>query len=310
MKINLRNLEAFRAVVATGTATQAARLLNVTQPAISQMLTQLEESIGCALFHRHKGRLKPTAKGLMFYEEVDLAFGNLDRLVQLAGRMGSLEVGQLRIVVPPSLAEGVLPGVIASYLERHPNVRLSIDARSPDSARELVANQIYDCGIGKLPLDHPGLTTEPFVCSETVCALPEGHPLCRVDQIEAAQLAGQPLILLGKGRTSRARIEQALANAGVEPQVRLEVHTVGAACAFAAAGLGIAVVNGLMALHYAGRGIELKVFLPSIPHEFMFMTPAAAPSRLLLRNFFEAARNHLRSTPNRYIHVPEPTGRS
>lgn len=309
MKLNLRNLEAFRAVIAHGTATQAARILNISQPAVSQMINQLEESIGCPLFYRHKGRLNPTPKGLMFYEEVDLAFGRLDHLVRLAESMDSLEVGHLRVVAPPSLAEGLLSTVVAKFLAKRPSVRMSVDARSPDSARELVAGQTYDCGIGKLPLDHPGLEFEPFVTSETVCALPQGHRLCASERITADQLADQALILLGKGRTSRSRIEHAFAQAGVRPLVRLETHTVGAACAFAAAGVGIAVVNGLMAFQYLGRGIELRLFEPSISHEFVFMMPSAAPRRLLMRDFFKTTREILSQQPNRHIRIQPSSSR-
>lgn len=303
MRINLRQLEAFRAVVSSGTATAAAGLLNVTQPAISQLINQFEESIGVELFHRHKGRLQPTAEAMMLYEEVDLAFDNLDRLISLATNMGALNVGQLRIVSPPSLAEGLLSRAVAAYLIEHPNVKMSIDSRSPESAKEALALNSYDCGIGKLPIDHPALVTEPLLNTETVCAMPTGHPLAALKQAGPADLSEYPLILLGQGRASRIRIEQAFAEAGVKPRVRLETHTVGAACACAATGLGIAVVNGLMASQYAHYGLELRLFSPSILHEFVFMTPDQAPRRRLTRDFLVALKSHLRAMDNPYVSV-------
>ncbi len=303
MKINLRQLEAFRAVVATGTATEAARLLHVSQPAISQLINQFEDSIGVELFHRHKGRLQPTAEAMMLFEEVDLAFDNLDRLVSLASNMNSMNVGQLRIVAPPSLAEGVLSRVVAAYLIDHPNVKMSIDSRTPEAAKEAVAMRAYDCGIAKLPIDHPGLITEPLLITETVCALPAGHPLESQDRVGPADLADQPLILLGQGRASRVRIEKAFASAGVEPRVRLETHTVGAACACAAMGLGVAIVNGLMASQYAHQGVSLRLFDPSILHEFVFITPTEAPRRRLIRDFQAALRAHVQGLNNCYVHL-------
>ncbi|MCC5864303.1 MAG: LysR family transcriptional regulator [Wenzhouxiangella sp.] len=301
MKINLRHLEAFRTVVTAGTATAAARLLNVSQPAVSQMITQLEETINCPLFHRHRGRLEPTQEGLVFYEEVALAFGNLDRLVDLASRMGRLDVGQLRIVAPPSLAEGLLSQVVARYLQVHPNVQISVDSRSPEAAIEAVAMRSYDCGIGKLPIDHSGLVTEPFVRSETVCALPIDHPLGELERITPRELADEQLILLGKGRSSRARIEEVFREYGVAPRVRLETHTVGAACACAANGLGIAIVNGLMGGLYEDRGIRLRLFSPPIPHEFVFMTSINAPRRRLIGDFFDVFREHLKAGEDHFI---------
>ncbi len=303
LRINLRQLEAFRAVVTTGTATAAARALNVTQPAISQLINQFEESVGVELFHRHKGRLQPTAEAMMLYEEVDLAFDNLDRLVSLAANMGALNVGQLRIVAPPSLAEGLLSRVVAGYLIEHPNVKMSIDSRSPEAAKEALAVNGYDCGIGKLPVDHPGLVVEPLLTTETVCAFPAGHALQALPAVTPEDLAKAPLILLGQGRSARIRIEQAFAAAGVKPRVRLETHTVGAACACAASGLGVAVVNGMMASQYAHHGLVLRLFKPSILHEFVFMTPNQAPRRRLIKDFLESLRAHLRAMDNPYVHV-------
>lgn len=305
MRINLRQLEAFRAVVTTGTATAAARSLKVTQPAISQLINQFEESIGVELFHRHKGRLQPTAEAMMLYEEVDLAFDNLDRLVSLASNMGALNVGQLRIVSPPSLAEGLLSRAVAAYLIEHPNVKMSIDSRSPETAKEAVAVNSYDCGIGKLPIAHPGLVIEPLFTTETVCAIPIDHPLAALQRISPGDLVEFPLILLGQGRAARIRIEQAFAEAGIKPRVRLETHTVGAACACAASGLGIAVVNALMASQYAHHGLVLRLFKPSILHEFVFMTPNQAPRRRLTSDFLVALRSHLRAMGNPYVQVVE-----
>lgn len=303
MRINLRQLEAFRAVVSSGTATAAARMLCVTQPAISQLINQFEESIGVELFHRHKGRLQPTAEAMILHEEVDLAFDNLERLVSLATNMGAMNVGQLRIVAPPSLAEGLLSRVVAAYLIEHPNVKMSIDSRSPEAAKEAVAINAYDCGIGKLPIDHPGLIFEPLLQTETVCAIPIGHALASLEQVTPHDLATHPLILLGQGRAARIRIEQSFAEAGVKPRVRLETHTVGAACACAATGLGIAVVNGMMASQYAHHGLVLRLFSPSILHEFVFMTPDQAPRRRLINNFLDALKSHLRAMANPYVRV-------
>ncbi len=307
MKINLRNLEVFRAVVASGSATAAARSLGVTQPAVSRMLAQLEKSIGCTLFFREKGRLHPTPEGLLYFEEVELAFANLDRLSRVANDMRSLNVGQLRITAPPSLVEGLIPEVIAEFLDSHPGIQVTLDSHAPDQAREMVASRAVDCGIGKLPIDHPGITHEAFVTVDTVCAMPTDHPLRKLKVITPDDLRSEPLLLLGQGRTSRGRIEAAFRHLGIVPQVRVETHTVGAACACAARGMGIAIVNGLMAHQYTDRGVVLRPFRPRILHELVFMTPATTPRPRLTQAFFQACRDHVRKRKAAYFVAEDTT---
>lgn len=301
VKINLRNLEVFRAVVASGSATAAAQSLGVTQPAVSRMLAQLEKSIGCKLFFREKGRLHPTPEGLLYFEEVEIAFANLDRLSRVASDMRSLNVGQLRITAPPSMVEGLIPDVVAEFLIDHPGVQVTLDSHAPDQAKEIVATRMVDCGIGKLPIDHPGIVHEAFVTVDTVCAMPIDHPLRKLKTITPDDLRDQPLLLLGQGRTTRIRIEAAFKQYGITPKVRVETHTVGAACACAARGMGIAIVNGLMARQFTDRGVVLRPFRPGILHELVFMTPATTPRPRLTQAFFQACREHVKKRQEEYF---------
>jgi DNA-binding transcriptional LysR family regulator len=303
VKINLRNLEVFRFVVTLGSATAAAKALGVTQPAISRVLAQLEQSIGVPLFFRQKGRMHPTPEGLLLFDEVELAFDNLDRLAQLASSMRSLNVGQLRIVAPPSLAAGFLPEVMAAFMRQHPGVNMSIDSRSAETAKEMVAARVVDCGIGKLPMGHAGVGHEPFVSVGTVCVIPEGHALAAKKHITPEDLRGEPLVLLGQGRASRADLDAMFRQHGVTPFVRLEAHTVGTACACAAHGMGIAIVNGMMAQQFAHQGVALRRFHPGYVHELVFMVPAVMPRPRLTQAFFATCREHVQRRRKDYFVV-------
>jgi DNA-binding transcriptional LysR family regulator len=204
------------------------------------------------------------------------------------------------------MAEGLIADVVAEFLDAHPGVHLTLESHAPDQSKELVATRLVDCGIGKMPIDHPGIVHEPFVRVDTVCAMPTDHPLRKLRQVTPDDLRGEPLVLLGQGRTSRALIEAAFRQYGIAPQVRVETHTVGAACACAARGMGIAIVNGLMARQYAHRGVVLRRFEPRIVHELVFMTPATMPRPRLTQAFFNACREHVRRRKKDYWVVDEP----
>jgi DNA-binding transcriptional LysR family regulator len=294
VKLNLRALDAFRHTLQSGSATAASRELGISQPAVSRLLARLERDVGFELFWREKGRLVPTPEARILADEVDLALGRLDRIATLARNLGDGAVGELRIVAPPSLVEGPLAPIVASFLAHNPQLRLSISPRDVETANQLIATRAVDCGFGRLPVDHPGVSAERLVTNETVCVLPPRHPLAKLTVIGPADLADVPLILLGQGRRSRAVIDAAFDRAGIAPRVRLETQTVGSACAFAAHGVGVAILNELMARTYLRGGMQMRRFRPRMLHEYGFLTASEAPLAKVTQSFLAHCRTEFR----------------
>jgi DNA-binding transcriptional LysR family regulator len=289
-EVDLRALRAFRETVRSGTVTAAARSLGLTQSGASRLLGQLEAGIGFELFHRDHGRLVPTAEALLMFEQVELTLGSVDQVQNMLRDIAKFRVGRLRLVAPPSFSEGVLPEIVAAFLQRFPDVNLSIDARSVETAKTLIASRAVDAGFIKLPIDRPDLAAETVVTSQSVCVLPGSHRLAREPLLEPSRLRDEPLILLGLGRSSRAQIETAFAAAGVTPRVRIDTHTIGSACGLAARGVGIAIVNELLARTYLRDGLVARPFHPALRHEYAFVTAALPGPTRLAREFLLETR--------------------
>ena len=102
--LNPRQIEAFRAVVMTGGVGAAAALINVTQPAVSRMIRDLQRHLGLALFERRGTGLVPTSEALSLYAEVERAFVGLERIEQMATELRTRRAGFLRIAALPALA--------------------------------------------------------------------------------------------------------------------------------------------------------------------------------------------------------------
>ena len=101
--MNLRQLDAFRAVMESGTVSRAAKRLSVSQPAVSKLIQSLEQAIGLVLFDRTRGRLSPSAEATMLFEEVERLFGGLSSLKTFAEEIRTVHHGSLRIGVMPAL---------------------------------------------------------------------------------------------------------------------------------------------------------------------------------------------------------------
>jgi DNA-binding transcriptional LysR family regulator len=289
---SLRSLRGFHAIVVAGSVTEAARRLGLTQPAMSRLLSQLEQQVGFELFIRDHGKLVPTQEGRLLFEEVDLSLSSMERVYSLVRDIAGFRVGQLKVVAPPSFSEGVLPDIVQAFLARFPRVRLSIDARSVETSKEMIATRVADCGFLKLPLDRPDLHAEKIVTSRTACVMASDHPLARMSVLNPSMLRGHPLILLGLGRLPRTRIELAFAREGVHLDARLETHTVASACALAARGLGIAMVNELLAKPYLRPGLVLTGFAPLVENEYAFVTSALSKPTRLTQQFLEETRTY------------------
>src|SRR6185312_7454760 len=102
--MDVKLLEAFRAVIDHRSVTAAAQAMGVTQPAVSTQIARLEEACGFALFERSGGRLKPTAEGMLFYAEATRVLGEVDRLQATTAQIRGGQSGKLAIASHPSAA--------------------------------------------------------------------------------------------------------------------------------------------------------------------------------------------------------------
>src|SRR5436190_23209884 len=137
--MNIRQLEAFRAIMVARSTIGAAELLNMSQPAVSRLLSQLEASLKLTLFDRSSGRLVPTQEALLLYAEVERTFISVDRIRVMARDIRSADAGSLHIGAFPLLALGFLPDVIRQFNEIHPPTRVTLHVQLSAKVEELAA---------------------------------------------------------------------------------------------------------------------------------------------------------------------------
>jgi len=280
--VGLRALQGFAEIMRRGSATAAGQALGLSQPGISRLIAQLEREIGFELFYRDKGRLIPTNDALQLAGEVELALAGVARVHSLIDDIGCFNTGELRLIAPPSFVEGIVPDIAAAFLKRLPRVRLSIDSRSIATTKAMLATRVVDCAFIKLPIEHPELVGETVVSSGSVCVLHEDNPLARHPLLTPALLSGAPFIMLGTGSAYGNELRQMFRDCGGSPYIVAESHTVSAACALAARGIGVAVLNELLAKTYLRAPLVARPFNPSIRHDYALVTSArSAPSRLV-----------------------------
>ena len=149
--MNLRQIEAFQAVMKTGSVTEAAKLLFITQPAVSRLISDLEYKCGMRLFERSPNRLTATSEAQALYREVDRSFIGLEAIRRSAKAIAERQVGRVRIAAMPICVDSFLPALIARYLNSHPDVSIELEYADRSEIVELIRTQQYDLGIATMP---------------------------------------------------------------------------------------------------------------------------------------------------------------
>jgi DNA-binding transcriptional LysR family regulator len=290
--MNYRQLEAFRAVMEAGTVTGASALLRISQPSLSAHIVNLEHSLQLKLFIRRAGRLVPTAEAELLFGEVNKVVKGMTRLRHLASDIRQLSAGRLVVAAYPALSSAVLPSFAADFARRHTEASLALIPSSSVHVGELAGSRQVDIGFTAMPIADTAVSCELLARSPSVCVLPLDHPLSSQETIEAAQLADESFIALGREDGARQSVERAMDEAGVSVAVRFEAHYSDTACALVAESMGVSVVDPFAASRWEGR-IAIRAFVPPVPCDVYLVRNRSDVPSLLQQAFVDEFRTSL-----------------
>lgn len=278
--MDLRHVRAFKAIMQTGSTVEAARMLGVSQPSVSRLLSEFEAATGERLFTRANGRLIPRDVAELILPDVDRTLAGFEGLLSNVDRTAL----PLRIAAPAGvIAQIIAPAVRRLLLER-PGQKIVAEIMSYHDVIAAVASGRVDLGFVKAPVEHPALETVPLVTVGTDVVLPADHPLAAKDQITPRDLVDEDLILLGRNRPFRAQLDQIFLHAGMRMEVFIETQAVSAACSFVRQGLGITIANALLARGASGDGLVCRPFANAPQHSFSlaFLKEPSRPRMLAI----------------------------
>lgn len=245
MKMNLRQIEVFRAVMLTGSISGASKLLYVSQPAISRLMSHTEQRLGLDLFRRTKGRLYPTPEARRLLGEVNAVYEGIERVNEIAEDLAANRTGSLRLTCSPNLGQTVLPRAIASFRAAHPAVRVVVRTQIPGNMlRALLSGQV-DLAVSNMPLVHPNLEARLLVKNGIVALVPADHRLATRSWVRPAELVGEDLIGYGPDVPFGLLVHEMFGSEGNQPDMRVQVEQAHVARALAQAGAGIALVDAM-----------------------------------------------------------------
>lgn len=303
--MDVRQLELFSAILASGSLTGAARLTGRSQPAVTRLVQEMEAECGFPLFDRNGPRITPTERALLLHDEVERSLAALRRLRDCAGRLAQQAEAGLNIVAIPALAAGLVPAALGRLGAATLPARLELNAMPAGQAASALLAGRADLGFLSLPVEHRGLTLHWLGEGRCCAALRPDHPLASADPIALADLRGERLVTMADPHRFGGRIAAALAAAGLADQGGLAVNTSLNAMLAARAGLGIALIDPVTALGVPIEGLVLRPVEPAIPFLWSVASPVARPPGAAARRLIEAAAAQAALLPGFRQHPPQ-----
>jgi DNA-binding transcriptional LysR family regulator len=255
---DLAELRAFCAAVDLGSLSRAARLLQVSQPALSKRMRTLEALVGAPLIERSTRGISPTPAGTRLYVEARKLLVQAEAVDALVAGLSGEET-PVRLAASHTIAEFVLPGPLVEFERRHER-HLSVELVIANSVvvRELVRDGRAEFGIAAALADGEPAPREVHFCDdEVVVAVPEAHAWAEVDEIEPEELCQVSMIMRDPSAHTRRTVESALAERGMRLAPPLAEVGSTSAAKFTALSEGAPVLLSALALG-ADEGLVVK----------------------------------------------------
>jgi len=262
--MNLRQIEILRAIIRHNTTVAAARVVGLSQPAISNAIKTMEEQAGFALFQRVNNRLYPTPEATILAEDAESIFDLHDKLERRIRDLRDSRAGQLRLVATPPIGYGIITSAIQETQQARPKIRTYFDVRRYEGVMNGIESHNAELGFILAFGGKPGIQSELLCHCDMVCVMPPGHPLSARAQLGPRDLRDYRFIALERGTRLGEATRAAFEAEREEFNFSAEVRYGNTACALAEAHAGLAVVDSLTA--FSGRfKVAVRPFRPAIP---------------------------------------------
>ena len=288
--------EAINAVFLCGTVTGAAKMLNLSQPAVSRLISSAEAELGFLLFNRQQGRMAPTEEAQQLRPAIIRIMESMSHASSLAGNLRHGGIRQLRIAAVPSLATAVLPRAVKSFMAQYPKCKLALETYHYDSLVDALLGGQADIGFVYEPVAHAALETTDLLQAHFCSVSTSGYFAKHKVSITVQDLSSCNIIGLSKDDLVASLMVQSDGVADIAMTRNVSVETSVVAMHLATQGMGVALVDSLTGALARQHGAQVLPFAPEVPirvaairlathqaglHEKKFAEHFAAQARLI-----------------------------
>ena len=242
--MDLNRLHGFYTVAKSGGFTQAARLLHLTQPTISQQVKNLEAELGVQLLRRARP-VALTREGELLLEHAERVFADMDRIHAVFEGLKKTTPAVLNIASNQSTAMHILPEKLDLFTHRFPSVEIAIENLRTGEIIAAVADGPIDVGIILVDPERPGVASRPVRPYEMVLITPRDHPLASRRSITLEDISRYPFISYSKAADTRRLIDAPFRGGRHKLKIHMAMGNTDLIVRYVRLGYGIAIVHGL-----------------------------------------------------------------
>ena len=226
--LELRHIRYFVATSQALSFTRAARQLNVSQPALSHSIGQLEERLGNKLFERSVKGIRLTSAGRVFERTAQRVLREISAGAQLVAESNGLIAGEIRLGFVSSVNIYWLPMMIGRFLRKYPQVKFSVESIDISELQKRLLDERLDLGVGFLEGNKQSLNAQELFVENLVVIAHAKLAIKNSRFMTLAEVAKLPLVLLRSGFCTRELLDEGLDQSGLHPKVVAEFDSIDA----------------------------------------------------------------------------------
>lgn len=277
--MNLNHLYYFRVLAKTQHYTQAANILNITQPSLSHAIAQLEKDLGCYLFEKQGRNVRLTRYGQIFYEYVDNGLKQIEMGQKTISAITSPNQGWIRLAFIYTLGYNFVPHTIKNFHAIRKNNQIKFTLKQGNTTELLngLEDEKYDIALCSYQENRNNIQFVPITTEELVVVVSKNHPLSLRKEIDLKELQNEYFIYYSKESGIRPIIDQLFNENDIQPNILFEVEEDSAVLGLVDINYGVAVVPNIPMINH----FNLKKLKISNPHENRYIYLAMMKNRYL-----------------------------
>ncbi|HEY62440.1 MAG TPA: LysR family transcriptional regulator [Anaerolineae bacterium] len=267
---NINDLVVFLEAAKCNNFSEAGRHLNLSQPAISQKINNLEAHFNTKLFDRKGRYVRITESGQILRSMSKELVGAAKRLEETMLSLDSNVIGEMTIGCSTASGKYLLPGLIAAFRKDFPEVRINVLVGSRRSVINRLLTEDYSFAISSKKIENRDLEYKPLFKDKIILIVPATHPWVKVHSIRPEDLLDQPLIMREESAGTREVLMDGLKAHNISPDMLNIIMELGNAESIEMAveeGIGISFISHLAAMRGLALGTVIKVSIDQMPLE-------------------------------------------
>jgi DNA-binding transcriptional LysR family regulator len=295
--MRLRQIEVFHAIYSSGSMTNAAALLCVSQPSVSKVLAHAEQQLGYRLFDRIKGKLVPTPEAHQLFSHVTAVYEDIDRLRRVATNLKAASAGRIRVACTPAFGLELLPQAVAEFRRQYDDTVFELETLHLDGINDALIQSRIDIALAFDPVVRPGVRQQQLATGRFVVLAHDSAEFSGKSCVSIRDIQDKPFVALNSHAPLGLSLSEYLASHSVKLNVIAWAETYHVAKALVACGAGVTIVDEITARSSIARDVVILPLEPPLRFNVKLLTLVDKPLSLNAKRF----RKHLGTRVKQFL---------